>query len=48
MDTEKSIGRGKSSPLTDTQIRKAKPREKAYKLPDGSGLFLVGLRQAGS
>jgi integrase len=26
--------------LTDTEIRKAKPGEKAYRLPDGKGLFL--------
>ena len=28
-------------PLTDTQIRKAQPRPKAYKLADGSGLTLL-------
>lgn len=26
--------------LTDTEIRKSKPREKAYRLPDTKGLFL--------
>jgi len=26
--------------LTDTQCRTAKPREKAYKLTDGNGLYL--------
>jgi hypothetical protein len=26
--------------LTDTEIRKARPEEKAYRLPDGRGLFL--------
>ncbi len=26
--------------LTDTQCRAARPRDKAYKLPDGSGLVL--------
>lgn len=28
------------SPLTDTQIRTAKPKEKPYKLADGGGLYL--------
>ncbi len=28
-------------PLTDTAIRSAKPQEKAYKLPDEKGLFLL-------
>ena len=28
-------------PLTDTQIRNAKPRNKAYKLSDFGGLFLL-------
>ncbi|WP_223891115.1 integrase arm-type DNA-binding domain-containing protein [Sulfurovum sp. TSL6] len=27
-------------PLTDTEIKKAKPKEKGYKLFDGEGLFL--------
>lgn len=27
-------------PLTDTEIRKAKPKEKAYRLSDGTGLYL--------
>ena len=27
--------------LTDTVIRKAKPKAKAYKLADGGGLFLL-------
>ena len=27
-------------PLTDRQIKNAKPAEKAYKLTDGSGLYL--------
>jgi integrase len=27
-------------PLTDIQVRTAKPRERAYKLPDGGGLYL--------
>ena len=26
--------------LTDTEIRKSKPTDKAYRLPDGKGLFL--------
>lgn len=30
----------RTTPLTDTQIKKAKPKEKAYKLFDGGGLFL--------
>lgn len=29
-----------ASPLTDTQIRKAKPREKLYRLSDGNGLSI--------
>ena len=28
-------------PLTDTQIRNSKPREKAFKLSDFDGLFLL-------
>ena len=28
-------------PLTDTQIRNAKPKDKAYKLADFGGLFLL-------
>lgn len=28
-------------PLTDAQIRAAKPRDKQYKLPDGGGLILM-------
>jgi hypothetical protein len=28
-------------PLTDTKIRNAKPRDKAYKLYDGSGLYVL-------
>jgi integrase len=40
MDAEERIGKGQSGPLTDTQIRKAKPEEKAYKMPDGKALFL--------
>ena len=27
-------------PLTDVQVRNAKPKEKAYKLSDGSDLYL--------
>ena len=27
-------------PLTDRQIKNAKPADKAYKLTDGSGLYL--------
>jgi hypothetical protein len=30
-----------SNKLTDTGIRQAKPKEKAYKLSDGKGLFLL-------
>ncbi|QOP42473.1 DUF4102 domain-containing protein [Sulfurimonas sediminis] len=30
----------KATPLTDTQIRQAKPKEKEYKLFDGGGLYL--------
>lgn len=28
-------------PLTETQIRNAKPKEKEYKLSDGGGLYLL-------
>jgi len=28
-------------PLTDTQIRNAKPRERPYKLGDAGGLYLL-------
>ncbi|HKH19712.1 MAG TPA: Arm DNA-binding domain-containing protein, partial [Gammaproteobacteria bacterium] len=28
-------------PLRDTTIRKAKPRDKGYKLTDGQGLYLL-------
>ena len=28
-------------PLTDTAVRNAKPRDKPYKLSDGSGLYLL-------
>lgn len=31
----------KVSPLTDTEIRNAKPREKKYSIPDGNGLQLT-------
>ncbi len=31
----------KVSPLTDTEIKKAQPKEKEYTLPDGNGLQLV-------
>ncbi|MDD4855613.1 MAG: integrase arm-type DNA-binding domain-containing protein [Sulfuricurvum sp.] len=31
----------KVSPLTDTEIRSAKPRDKEYSLPDGNGLQLI-------
>ena len=34
-------------PLTDTAIRGARPREKAYKLVDGAGLYL-SIRPNGS
>lgn len=30
----------KATPLTDTAIKVAKPRDKAYKLTDGQGLYL--------
>jgi hypothetical protein len=29
------------SPLKDTEIKNAKPREKEYSLPDGNGLQLL-------
>jgi hypothetical protein len=28
-------------PLTDLQVKNAKPKEKNYKLSDGSGLYLL-------
>lgn len=28
------------SPLTDMQVKNAKPKDKAYKLADGGGLYL--------
>jgi len=31
----------KITPLTATQIRQAKPKEKDYKLFDGGGLYLL-------
>lgn len=40
MDIEKGIGKGKIGPLTDTRIRTSKAQKKAYRLPDGKGLFL--------
>ena len=30
-----------TKPLTDTEIRKAKPKDKQYKLYDGGGLYLL-------
>jgi len=30
----------RATPLTEMQIRKAKPAEKAYRLADGKGLYL--------
>lgn len=33
--------------LTDAAIRNAKPREKDYKLADGSGLYLLVTRAGG-
>ena len=30
-----------TKPLTDTEIKKAKAKEKEYKLSDGQGLYLV-------
>jgi integrase len=41
MDTEERTGKGKISPLTDTKIRTAKAKKKAYRLSDGRGLFLL-------
>lgn len=29
-----------AKPLTDTQVRTAKPKEKSYTLPDGGGMYL--------
>jgi hypothetical protein len=36
-----------SKPLTDSQIKQAKPRAKEFKLSDGKGLFLR-VRPSGS
>ena len=30
----------KATPLTDIQVKSAKPKEKAYKLADGGGMYL--------
>jgi integrase len=40
MDTETRMSKGKIGPLTDAKIRTAKAQKKAYRLPDGKGLFL--------
>ena len=37
----------KTTPLTDTEIRNAKPREKRFKLSDGDGLYLEVLPTGG-
>ena len=37
----------KSDALKDTQVKKAKPRDKQYKLTDGKGLFII-IRPNGS
>jgi len=29
------------TPLTDIQVRNAKPKDKAYKLADGAGMYLL-------
>lgn len=34
-------------PLTDVQVRNAKPKEKDYKLPDGYGLYLLVTKTGG-
>lgn len=36
-----------TKPLTDTEINKAKPREKDYKLTDGMGLYLLVTKAGG-
>jgi len=41
MNTETRMGKDKIGPLTDTEVRKAKVQKKAYRLPDGRGLFLL-------
>jgi len=33
--------------LTDIEIRKAKPRDKAYRMSDGGGLYLRGTPSGG-
>ena len=35
------MGNTKSTPLTDTEIKNAKPKEKKYTLSDGNGLQLL-------
>jgi len=35
------LGNTKSTPLTDTEIKNAKPKEKKYTLSDGNGLQLL-------
>jgi len=37
----------KTMPLTDTEVRNAKPKEKAYRLTDGDGLYLEVLPTGG-
>jgi len=35
------------APLTDTQIKMAKPKEKDYKLTDGVGLYMIVTKNGG-
>lgn len=35
-------------PLTDLQVKNAKPKDKPYKLTDGGGLYLLITPAAGS
>ena len=37
----------KITPLTATQIKQAKPKEKDYKLSDGRGLYLLVTKSGG-
>jgi len=37
----------KITPLTATQIKQAKPKEKDYKLSDGGGLYLLVTKKGG-
>ena len=41
MNADTHASKSKNGPLTDTRIRTAKAKAKAYRIPDGKGLFLL-------